>query len=225
MPATVARIIAEYSQPWQRVVSLFCGSGTSVVEAVYACREVLGVDNDQRWASVAQANLTYAEHHGAYGTGNIVCADARRLPDIPRRMRRSVDLVIATPPIRLNPRRARPFDTHDRIWDLEHDLQQTLYSCAPLLRHGATVAFITRLTPYHGQLIYPTYPVGLAAAVNGLEPTERAAALRIPIRDTDPRPRPTRRRRVRRRRAAAPVVHDDVLVYQVPTRWQRWQRR
>ena len=139
-------------------------------------------------------------------------------------MRHSVDLLIATPPVRLNARRARPYDSHDLIWDLEHDLVATLSSWLPVLRPAAAVAFITRLTPYRGELVDPTYPVSIAAAVCGLEPAERAAALHIPIRDTDRRPRPARRRPARRRRATPPVVHDDVLVYRVPTRWQRWLR-
>src|SRR2546430_1297656 len=134
-------------------------------------------DNDPRWAAIAQANLAYASDHGAYGTGQITCADARRPHDLPRRMRRSVDLLIATPPIRLNARRARPYDTHDLIWDLEHDLVATLGNWLPVLRPGAAVAFITRLTPYRGELIDPIYSVSIAAAVCGLEPAERAAAL------------------------------------------------
>ncbi len=225
LPDTAARIITQYSQAGQKVLCLFCGSGTSVVEAVYACRDAIGVDNDPRWATVAQANLAHASDNGAYGTGQITCTDARRLPDLPRRMRHSVDLLIATPPIRLNARRARPYDSHDLIWDLEHDLVATLSSWLPVLRPGAAVAFITRLTPYRGELVDPTYPVGIAAAVCGLEPAERAAALHIPIRDTDRRPRPARRRPARRRRVTPTVVHDDVLVYRVPTRWQRWLRR
>jgi modification methylase len=224
LPDTATRIITSYSQAGQKVLGLFCGSGTSVVEAVYACRDAIGVDNDPRWAAVVQANLAHASDHGAYGTGQITCADARRPRDLPRRMRHSVDLLIATPPIRLNARRARPYDTHDLIWDLEHDLVATLGSWLPVLRPGATVAVVTRLTPYRGGLIDPTYPVNIAATVVGLEPTERAAALHIPIRDTTRRPRPAHRHPARRRRATPSVVHDDVLVYRVPTRWQRWLR-
>src|SRR5437763_763878 len=78
-----------------------------------------------------------------------------RLPDLPRRTRHSVDLLIAAPPIRLNARRARPYDSHDLIWDLEHDLVATLSSWLPVLRPGAAVAFITRLTPYRGELVDP----------------------------------------------------------------------
>ena len=43
-----ARIITQYTQPGQRVLGLFCGSGTSVVEAVYAGRDAAGIDDDRR---------------------------------------------------------------------------------------------------------------------------------------------------------------------------------
>jgi modification methylase len=224
LPDTAARLINQYSQPGQQVLGLFCGSGTTVVEAAYACRDAIGVDSDPRWAAVAQANLAHAGDHGAYGAGHIFCADARWRPDPPRRARHSVDLLIATPPLRLQQRRTRPYDTHDLIWDLENDLVSALSGCLPLLRPGAAVAFVTRLTPYRGELIDPTYPAHYAATVCGLEPAERAAALHIPIRDTDRPPRPARRRPTRRRRATPRIVHDDVLVYRVPTRWQRWLR-
>jgi hypothetical protein len=38
LPDEVARIIDRFSQPGQTVLGLFCGAGTSLVEAVYAGR-------------------------------------------------------------------------------------------------------------------------------------------------------------------------------------------
>ena len=103
LPDLAARVIAEYSEPGQKILGLFCGSGTSVVEAVYAGRDAIGVDGDRRWAAVARANLAYARDQGATAAGRVMRADARSLPEVPRRMRRSVDLLIATPPGRLTP--------------------------------------------------------------------------------------------------------------------------
>src|SRR5262245_46494484 len=61
LPDEAARIIDRFSQPGQRVLGLFCGAGTSLVEAVYAGRDALGIDNDRRWAAAARANLAYAQ--------------------------------------------------------------------------------------------------------------------------------------------------------------------
>jgi hypothetical protein len=154
-------------------------------------------------------------------------ADARDLPDVPRRLQHTVDLAIATPPARLNPTppARRPRTTEDLIWLLHDDLVLMLEGCAPLLRPGGAVAVVTRLLPRRGELLDPTFAVTRTAEWTRLELIERAAALWVPIRDGHTRPRPARRRANRRHRATPPpVVHDDVLVYRVPTRWQRWLR-
>ena len=103
LPDEAARTIDRFSQPGQKVLGLFCGCGTSLVEAVYAGRDALGIDNDRRWAAAARANLAYAHGNGATGAWKVMRADARFLPDVPRRKRGSVDLLIATPPARLTP--------------------------------------------------------------------------------------------------------------------------
>src|SRR5947207_2409243 len=60
LPEVAARIINGHSQPGQKILGMFCGSGTSLVEAVYAGRDATGIDDDRRWAAVARANLAYA---------------------------------------------------------------------------------------------------------------------------------------------------------------------
>src|SRR6266545_4001132 len=218
LPDVAARIITQYSQPGQRVLGLFCGSGTSVVEAVYAGRD----------AAVTRANLAYARDHGATGSGSVHRFDARFLPDPPRRKRQSVDLLIATPPARLTPIRPGTYPrTNDvLVLRLGGDLGLALFACQRLLRPGGTVVFVTRLIHRSGQLVDLTCAVREAAECEGLELVERAAALRVPVRDGQlVRPRAARRRPDRRRRRTAPsVVHDDVLAFRVPTRWQRWLR-
>jgi 16S rRNA G966 N2-methylase RsmD len=214
LPDLAARVITQYSQPGQKVLGLFCGSGTSVVEAVYAGRDAIGLDNDRRWANVAQANLTYARDHGASGTGFVLRADARFLPDVPRRLCRSVDLLLATPPTRLTPVQPtkRPRSNEELVRLLHSDLTATLDNCAPLLRPGAIIVITTRMIHRGGQLLDLTFPIARAAEQAGLNMIERAAALRAPIRDAQLRPRtPHRPRRTR-----PSVIHDDVLVYQAP---------
>src|SRR6266498_225146 len=228
LPDEAARIIERFSQPGQTVLGLFCGCGTSMVEAVYAGRDALGIDNDRRWAAAARANLAYAHGNGATGAWKVMRADARFLPDVPRRKRGSVDLLIATPPARLTPIRpgTNPRSNQELVDRLDSDLITALDVCRPLLRPGGTVVIVTRLVRRAGQLIDLTYPIDLAATWADLQLVERIAALRVPIRDGHPRPpaprRPDRRRR-QRRRPGPPIVHDDVLVYQVPTRWQQWR--
>src|SRR6266508_1228758 len=203
-------------------------SGQHSDAAQRAGRDALGIDNDRRWAAAARANLAYAHEHGATGAWKVMRADARFLPDVPRRKRGSVDLLIATPPARLTPIRpgTNPRSNQELIDRLDSDLITTLDACRPLLRPGGTVVIVTRLIRRAGQLIDLTYPTDLAATWAGLQLVERIAALRVPIRDGHPRPpaprRPDRRRR-QRRRPGPPIVHDDVLVYQVPTRWQQWR--
>ena len=228
LPDVAARIITQYSQPGQRVLGLFCGSGTSVVEAVYAGRDAAGIDDDRRWAAVTRANLAYARDHGATGSASVHRFDARFLPDPPRRKRHSVDLLIATPPARLTPIRpgTYPRTNDELVLRLGADLGLALFACQRLLRPGGTVVFVTRLIHRSGQLVDLTCAVREAAECEGLELVERAAALRVPVRDGQlVRPGAARRRPGRRRRRTAPsVVHDDVLVFRVPTRWQRWLR-
>src|SRR5262249_15179695 len=144
-----------------------------------------------------------------------------------------VDLLIATPPARLTPIRpgTNPRSNQQLVDRLDSDLITTLDACRPLLRPGGTVVIVTRLIRRAGQLVDLTYPIDQAATSAGLQLVERIAALRVPLRDGHPRPpapgppraRPRGQPRRQRHRPGPPIVHDDVLVYQVPTRWQRWR--
>jgi SAM-dependent methyltransferase len=222
-PATAARLIQQYSQPADTMLDLFCGAGTAAVEAVHAGRHSIAIDNNPRWLEATAQNLDYATVHGAAGHAHVLCADTRTLT-APRRWRSTVDLVIATPPIRLTPAACRPdHDNAALIQQLGDDLDATLQHCLPLLRPDGIIAVVTRLVHRHGQLLDPTWPAHHAARRHGLTLAERAAALRVPLRDGRPWPR---RARVshQRRRTTPPVVHDDVLIYRVPRRWPRWLR-
>jgi modification methylase len=222
-PAIAARLIQQYSQPGQTVLDLFCGAGTAAVEAIHAGRHTIAIDNDPHWLEATGHHLAYATAHGATGHATVLHADTRTLP-APRRWRGTVELVIATPPIRLTPSLPR----QDRgnatlIYQLTVDLDATLQRCLPLLHPGGTIAIITRLARRHGQLLDPAWPTQHAAQRHGLDLIERAAALRVPLRDGHPWP-PRAQVGRQQRRTAPPVVHDDVLTYQVPRKWPRWLR-
>jgi modification methylase len=222
LPAVAARLVEQYSEPGQTVLALFCGSGTAVVEAVYAGRDAVGIDNDHRWVDVAQAHIAYAAAHGATGHAQVTRADAREIPFVHRTLRRRADLLIATPPVRLTPatmtRRDR--SNEDLIDWLTADLCHVLRDCLPLLRPGATITMVTRPTRHGGHLLDLTWPTHAAAASAGLDHEQRVATLRVPLRDGRLRPHPQHWRR----RVAPPVVHDDALVYRTPSRWRQWLR-
>ena len=44
-----------------------CGIGTTLVEAVHAGRDAVGVEYESRWADIADANVTHAHAQGAPG--------------------------------------------------------------------------------------------------------------------------------------------------------------
>ncbi len=71
-PALAAHAIRRYSQPGPTVFDAFVGTGTTVVEAVYAGRQAIGVDIDPRWVELTSRDLAYAHQHGATGSGMIL---------------------------------------------------------------------------------------------------------------------------------------------------------
>ena len=225
LPAVAAQAISRYTEPGQTVFDPFVGGGTTVVEAIYAGRRAIGADIDLRWLDLTIRNVRYAHHHGATAAALVGHKDARHLGAVPRRMRGSVDLVVATPPVRLDPptNPARPGSNADLVGQLEIDLKLALRAWTPLLHPGTVVVLTTRLLHRSHQTLDLTVPIACAADWAGLDFVERVAALRTPLRDAQrhPQPRTAGRRRGRRPRA----VHDDVLVYRVPdvapTRWRR----
>ncbi|WP_204009966.1 TRM11 family SAM-dependent methyltransferase [Virgisporangium aurantiacum] len=223
-PALAAQAIERYSRPGQTVFDPFVGSGTTVVEAVHAGRRAIGVDIDPRWVELTERNLDHARRHGATGTAMIVRGDARHLQPVPRRLRGAVDLVLATPPIRLHPPPgypARRWSNADLVGQLETDLKLSFASWIPLLHPGTTIVLTSRLLHRAHQMLDLTVPIAYAAEWAGLDLVERVAALNVPIRDTS-RLRPITRSR---RRASRPrVIHDNVLVYRVPDVPPTWWR-
>ena len=118
LPELARRAISAYSNPGDLVVDPMCGIGTSLVEAIHLDRNALGVELEQRWASLASANLARARQQGATGHAGVVEGDARELPrlltsagrrllkssraDTPPGVARlgagSVDLILTSPP-------------------------------------------------------------------------------------------------------------------------------
>lgn len=222
--ALTAHIIDRYSQPGQVVFDPFVGSGTTMVEAAYAGRHSVGVDIDVRWHNLTADNIALAYRHGATVKTWLEYADARYLDRPPRRLRHRVDLVLATPPTRLAPAdigSAR--DDAEIVANLELDMAMAMQSWLPLLRPGATVVITTRLLSRPDYLLDLSVPIAAAADLAGLRLVERAAALRTPLRE--PTTRRAAHRTGARHRRRVRVVHDDVLIYQVPSAPAWWRTR
>jgi modification methylase len=220
-PALAAQAIARYSHTGNTVFDPFAGAGTTVVEAMYAGRRGIGVDLDPRWTELTGLNLHHAHRHGATGAGMILRSDARYLPPPPLRLRGSVDLIVTSPPARLRPPghpASRALSNTDLVEQFEADLKLSFTSWVPLVRPGTTIVLTTRLLHRAQQTLDLTLPIAHATQWAGLDYLERVAALRIPLRDAQPRPRgPLQGRHRGRARPGRPrVIHDDVLVYRVP---------
>jgi modification methylase len=118
LPELARRAISTYSEPGELVVDPMCGIGTTLVEATHLGRNAFGVELERRWASLATANLAHAREQGAAGHGAVVEGDARQLPRLLTRGRRtwrtstgdkaaspvahlgagSADLIVTSPP-------------------------------------------------------------------------------------------------------------------------------
>src|SRR6266496_2467814 len=72
--------ITRYTAPGDLVADPMCGIGTTLVEAIHLGRDGIGVEFEDRWASIAAANIAHARRHGATGSAEVICGDARQLP-------------------------------------------------------------------------------------------------------------------------------------------------
>lgn len=100
-------------------------------------------------------------------------------------------------------------------------MHSAISSWIPLLHLGTTLVFTNRLVPAVGYLLDPSTAIAAAARRTALKLIERVAALRVPVREATSS---TVNRSTARKRRAVPVVHDDVLIYQVPSTAPRWRR-
>jgi DNA methylase len=99
LPAIAAHAIASYTEPGELVFDPMAGIGTTLVEAVYAGRDALGVEYESRWADIADANLARAHTRGAAGHGAVIRGDATLLSALlPTALHGQVALVVTSPP-------------------------------------------------------------------------------------------------------------------------------
>ncbi len=245
LPAVAAQAIAYYTNPGDLVLDPMCGIGTTLIEAIHAGRDALGVEYEPRWAHIARSNLTHATEQGALGTGRVYRGDARDLLSlIPEEHHGRVALVVTSPPygnslhghVRSSRDTGQPGVTkHDYRYgtdpaNLAHTstdhllaaFTRILTQCRHMLGPGGTVAITTRPWREHGELIDLPSAVLAAGEAAGLIPTERCIALLSGIRDGHLVTRPSffQMKNVRdARRAGLPlhlIAHEDLLILKAP---------
>jgi tRNA1(Val) A37 N6-methylase TrmN6 len=209
LPALAAYAITELTRPGELVFDPMCGAGTTLVESVHHGRHAVGVDIEPRWAQLARRNLALAHELGARGSGQVLRADARGLPDnLPEplldQLRGRVRLVLTSPPYGPSTHgqvEVRPgagvvksdyrYARHAHAANLAYQplpqlcagLEAILAGCRPLLAPDGYVVITARPWRRHGELIDLPAAVTTAADNAGYELTQRCVALLAGLRD------------------------------------------
>lgn len=246
LPAIAAHAVNVYTRPGDWVLDPMCGTGTTLVEAVHAGRNAVGVEYEDRWARVARANLALAKRQGAPGSGQVVVGDARALAAVvPTELHDLFALVVTSPPYgasvhgRVTSTRdsgeagVRKFDwtygtdkanlAHQPLTRLLDGFTAILAGCATVLRPGGRVVVTTRPWRRGGELVDLPGLVASRGPDAGLEFEERCVALLAGIRRSRLVARPSffALHNARTARDAgqpqAVIVHEDVLVFRKPT--------
>ncbi|WP_438361900.1 TRM11 family SAM-dependent methyltransferase [Micromonospora sicca] len=240
LPAIAAHAVHAYTQPGDLVLDPMCGIGTTLVEAVHAGRDAIGVEYESRWSDIADANVTHAQHQGATGRGAVIRGDSTRILSlVPAALAGQVALVVTSPPygptvhglVRPGADGVAKFDNAyndgtDRgnlayrdLTGLADGFAQILAGCYTLLRPGGVVVVTARPWRKHGQLVdLPSAVIG-AGIRAGLTPVDRCVALLAAVRGGHLVARPSffQLQQVRRACTAGTpmhlIAHEDVLVF------------
>ncbi|MBM0224896.1 TRM11 family methyltransferase [Micromonospora sp. ATA51] len=240
LPAIAAHAVNAYTNPGDLVLDPMCGIGTTLVEAIHAGRDAIGVEYESRWSDIADANITHAQGKGATGRAAVIRGDATRILSlVPAALAGQVALVVTSPPyeptvhglVRPGSDGVAKFDNAyndgtDRgnlayrdLTGLSDGFAQILAGCHTLLRPGGVVVVTARPWRKHGQLVdLPSAVIG-AGIRAGLAPVDRCVALLAAVRDGHLVARPSffQLQQVRRARTAGTpmhlIAHEDVLVF------------
>ena len=177
LPALARQAIRTYSQPGQLVLDPMCGIGTTLVEAAHLGRCAFGVELEQRWATLAAANLNHAREKGAPGHGLALQGDAAQLGEgLLDEYLGQVALVLTSPPygpslhgqVRKGTHGVRKFDyrysrnpdnlahhplTAGRKPAFETVLGEILAGCRRMLAPGGRLVMTVRPYRRNGRLI------------------------------------------------------------------------
>ena len=239
LPAIAEHAIDVYTDPGDLVLDPMCGIGTTLVEAVHAGRDAIGVEYESHWSDIADANLTHAHTQGAAGRGAVIRGDATRILSlVPAALLGQVALVVTSPPYGptvhglVRPgaggvvKHDNTYNDGDRgnlayrdLTGLADGFAQILAGCRLLLRPGGIVVVTARPWRKHGHLVdLPSAVIG-AGLRAGLTPIERCVALLAAVRDDHLVARPSffQLQAIRKARTAGIplhlITHEDVLVF------------
>ncbi len=242
LPAIAAHAVETYTRPGELVFDPMAGIGTTLVEAVYAGRDALGVEYESRWADIADANLARAHSHGVAGHGAVIRGDATQLSALlPTVLHGRVALVVTSPPygptvhglVRPGVDGVAKFDNRYNDGDrgnlayrdlagLVDGFTDILRGCTSLLRPGGVIVVTARPWRKHGELVDLPSAVVAAGTAAGLQPIERCIALLSAVRDGRLVARPSffQLQQVRKARALGVpmhlIAHEDVVVLAKP---------
>ncbi len=195
-PDLAAALIRDYTQPGELVLDPLAGVGTTLVEAIHAGRNAIGIEYEPGWVALARANIDLARRHGSTGHARILRGDATRLPrGMPGELRGQISLVLTSPPYgrtmhgRVEHRRGpltrfhnayshtEPASADPGNANLAHrgraglidGITAVLAGCVPLLKPGGLIVVVAR--PWrrdHFLVDLPgqTIQAGLAAGLN-----------------------------------------------------------
>ena len=238
-PDLAAQAIDDYTDPGDIVLDPLAGIGTTLVEAIHAGRNTIGVELEPGCAALAEANVAHARNQGGTGHGRVVCGDATHLPDLlGAELRGQVSLVLTSPPYgrtthgRVEHRKGpltrfantygQPCEAnlaHRGRRELLAGFTDVLAGCVPLLKPDGIVVVTARpwrRDHYRVDLPGQIIAVGIEA---GLQPLERCVALLAAVRGDRLLPRHSFFQLAVLRKSRAKglpvhlVTHEDILVF------------
>jgi hypothetical protein len=240
LPAIAAHAVAAYTKPGDLVFDPMCGIGTTIVEAIHAGRDGIGVEYESKWSDIADANIAHAHTQGAPGRGSVIRGDATRLTALlPAALQGQVALVVTSPPYGptvhglVRPEAGSGVHKSDNAYNdgtdkgnlayrdlpgLTAGFTQILTGCAALLKPGGVVVVTARPWRKKGDLVDLPSAVIAAGVQAGLVPVERCVALLAAVRDGALVARPSffQLQQVRKARAGGVpmhlIAHEDVIV-------------
>ncbi len=242
LPAIAAHAVRSYTQPGDLVFDPMCGIGTTIVEAIHAGRDAIGVEYESQWSDIADLNIAHAHRHGATGRGSVIRGDATRLTALlPAVLQEQVALVVTSPPygptvhglVRPGSDGVAKFDNRygedkgnlayrSSLAGLVEGFTGILRGCHTLLRPGGVVVITARPWRKRGELVDLPSAVLTAGTAAGFVPLERCVALLAAVRGGRLVARPSffQLQQVRKARAAGVpmhlIAHEDLLVLGKP---------
>jgi SAM-dependent methyltransferase len=242
LPALARQAISSYSKAGELLLDPMCGIGTTLVEATHLGRRAIGVELEQRWVTLAAANLNHARAQGAPGHGLAINGDACQLGHgLLDDYRGKVALILTSPPygpslhgqVRKGEHGVQKFDFRysDNPDNLAHlpqtagrrkpsfdaVLAEILAGCRRMLAPNGRLVMTVRPYRRDGRLIDLPGQLEQLAAANGLILHDRHAALLCGLDGTRLVPRASFFQIRHQRSGAFPrmliIAHEDVLVF------------